>query len=244
MVETGREYVGRELENFATVLNWKRYWSSMILPYLGKRVLEVGAGIGSSTSVLTSMGSAERWLCLEPDHENIGLLQKAKGEGSLPESCEIRQGTLAVLRPEEAFDSVLYIDVLEHIEDDKSEIKKAASHLAPGGHLIVLAPAYPFLFSEFDRAIGHHRRYTHSMFVESYGDSLLMTSVRYLDCMGLLLSLGNRVLLHSSHPSKRQLSFWDRFLVPISRRVDRIVNYRFGRSILLVYEKTHEQHGT
>ena len=54
---------------------------------------------------------------------------------------------------------MLYIDVLEHIEHDLDELARAASHLAPGGHLVVLAPAHQALFSDFDRAIGHYRRY-------------------------------------------------------------------------------------
>jgi len=243
MIEAHREYLGRELENFATVLNWKRYWSSMIVPYLGKQVLEVGAGIGSSTKVLTSMSPAEHWLCLEPDPENIRVLRREKREGGLPGFVELREGTLLDLSPHEEFESVLYIDVLEHIQDDKTEIKLAVGHLSPGGHLIILAPAYPFLFSEFDQAIGHYRRYTRSMFAGSYGPSLRITCARYLDSLGLLPSLANRVLLHSPLPSRGQLAFWDRLLVPISRRIDRMLGYRFGRSILLVYQKTGELDG-
>lgn len=230
-------YAGRELDNFSIAVNWKRYWSSMILPFLGKQVLEVGAGIGGSTTILTLLCSAEKWLCLEPDPRNIDNLRNEKRVGNLPEYCEFKQGTIATLGSEKKFDSILYIDVLEHIEDDESEITLAAEHIMRNGHLIILAPAYPFLFSKFDEAIGHRRRYTRSMFAKSYDGSLRRISTRYLDSVGFLASLGNRLLLRSSLPTKRQLFFWDRYLVPISRFTDRIIRYRFGRSILAIYQK-------
>lgn len=237
MVDTAYEYAGRELDNFSIVVNWKRYWSSTILPYLGKQVLEVGAGIGASTKVISSMSSADTWLCLEPDPGNIEILQKEKRAGNIPEHYEFRQGGLTALEANERFESILYIDVLEHIEDDKSEISLAAEHLTGNGYLIILAPAYPFLFSEFDEAIGHYRRYTRGMFAESYGNSLQKRSTRYLDSVGLLTSLGNRFLLRSPLPTKGQLSFWDKYILPISRLTDRIIRYRFGRSILVIYQK-------
>jgi 2-polyprenyl-3-methyl-5-hydroxy-6-metoxy-1,4-benzoquinol methylase len=216
----------------------------MVIPYLGKQVLEVGAGIGASTGILLSMSAAEYWLCLEPDPENLSALREAKRKGDLPGICDFKQGTLLELDPGQRFDSILYVDVLEHIEQDEAEIRRAAGHLSPGGHLTILAPAYPFLFSEFDRAIGHHRRYTRAMFADSHEPSLHMTYARYLDSVGLLASLANRIMLRSPLPSKRQLAFWDRVLIPISRRVDKLIGYRFGRSILVVYQNMQQKHGS
>jgi 2-polyprenyl-3-methyl-5-hydroxy-6-metoxy-1,4-benzoquinol methylase len=237
MGDTSYEYAGEELANFSIVVNWKTYWSSTILPYLGKYILEVGAGIGSSTKILSSMSSAETWLCLEPDPGNIEILKNEKRAGDIPAYCEFRQGGLTALRENDHFDSILYIDVLEHIEDDEKEILLASEHLLENGHLIILAPAYPFLFSEFDKAIGHYRRYSRGMFADNYADSLHRVSIRYLDSVGLLTSLGNRFLLRSSLPTKEQLAFWDRYLIPLSRVTDWIVRYRFGRSILAIYQK-------
>lgn len=238
MSDIDRAYVGEELDNFAIAANWKDYWASMVRPYMGKRVLEVGAGIGSSTKILSSVAPAEVWLCLEPDARNLASLQAEKEAGNLPEYVEIRRGTLAALHRDEEFDTLLYIDVLEHIEDDRAEIEGTAGHIALGGHLIILAPAYPFLFSEFDEAIGHYRRYTRQMFADGYGGWLMKVGTRYLDSVGLIASISNYLLLRSSLPSKPLLSFWDRFLVPVSRIADRIFQFRFGRSILVVYQRT------
>lgn len=233
-------YVGNELDNFSIVVNWKRYWSSMITPYLGKNVLEVGAGIGSSTEVLCSMSSAEAWHCLEPDSENIAILNSKKKTSDLPRYCTFQQGTIESLGPNARYESILYIDVLEHIEDDQWEISEAAKHLKEKGYLIILGPAFPFLFSEFDRAIGHFRRYTRSMFPKSHGDGLRIIQTRYLDSAGLMASLANRLLLRSPQPTKQQLSTWDRYLIPCSRFLDKIIQYNLGRSILVIYQKNRD----
>lgn len=241
MNDTTQEYVGRELEVFSDAENWKQYWSRMLLPFMGNRILEVGAGIGSSTKVLSSITSAMSWVCLEPDPQNIEVLQQEWRQGNLPDYCELRQGTLATLESDEEFDSILYIDVLEHIYDDTGEIERAVAHTAPSGHLIILAPAHPFLYSEFDAAIGHHRRYTRGMFADQYDGGIHAESVQYLDSAGLLASLGNRLLLRSSQPSTRQLAFWDQILIPISRITDRILQYQLGRSILIIYKKDPQE---
>jgi 2-polyprenyl-3-methyl-5-hydroxy-6-metoxy-1,4-benzoquinol methylase len=73
--------------------------------------------------------------------------------------------TMTDLPASEVFDAVLYVDVLEHIADDLSELRRAAVHLRPGGVLVILVPAHPRLYSAFDAAIGHYRRYTKSMLI-------------------------------------------------------------------------------
>ena len=149
-------------------------------------------------------------------------------------------GTLAELDASERFDTILYIDVLEHIEDDKAELAIAARFLRPNGLLAVLSPAMQFLFSDFDRAIGHFRRYN----LESYPHratpaGMEQVSARYLDTVGLLASLGNRLLLKSAMPTAADTAFWDRVLVRMSRAVDPILRYRWGKSVLVVWKRTH-----
>ena len=144
-------------------------------------------------------------------------------------------GTLAALDPRDRFDSILYIDVLEHISDPKSELRRAAAHLAPGGTLIVLAPAHQWLFTAFDRAIGHFRRYTTRTLAADVPDGLVKEKLVYLDAVGLLASLGNRVLLGSPMPTERQIDFWDGVLVRCSMRLDRWLRYSIGKSVLGVW---------
>ena len=91
------------------------------------------------------------------------VIRDAVAAGSLPKHCQAITGTLASLDPEVKADTILYIDVMEHIAGDRQEMADAAARLRPGGHLIVLSPAHQWLFSPFDEAIGHYRRYTDSL---------------------------------------------------------------------------------
>ena len=234
---TNYSYIGSELELFSEARNWKAYYRQSIQKYLGAEVLEVGAGIGSTTEFLCR-GNHQRWLCLEPDPQLAKTLNSYIASGSLPNCCELKVGTLLDLSPKEKFDNIIYIDVLEHIKDDKLEIKKAYNHLKQGGFLVVLAPAHQWLFTPFDEAIGHYRRYNKRMLKAIIpSDELKCISLRYLDCVGLIASLGNRLLLKSKMPNKQQILVWDKVMVPISKIVDPLIQYSVGKSILGIWQK-------
>ena len=136
------------------------------------------------------------------------------------------------------FDTILYMDVLEHIADDRAELARAADQLRHGGHLIVLAPAHQWLFTPFDEAIGHYRRYTKSTLRAAAPDGLTLARLVYLDSIGMLASLGNRLVLKSSMPSPGQIALWDRLMVPLSRVADPFLGYSLGKSVLAVWKKS------
>ena len=228
------DYAGGELELFADAHNWKAYFSAVLAPHLSGRVLEVGAGLGSTTLALCSP-AAESWDCLEPDAELNGKLAAMLGLHNWPCPVRARSGTLCDLAGTELFDTIIYIDVLEHIAEDRAELASAARHLAPGGSLVVLSPAFQFLFSEFDASIGHHRRYTRPSLLALAPPDLTLSSCRYLDSVGLMASLANRMVLRASLPTPKQIRTWDRLMVPLSRLLDKVVCYKFGRSIVAVW---------
>jgi SAM-dependent methyltransferase len=206
------------------------------MPPLGRRVLEVGAGIGATTAALCD-GSQQEWLCLEPDERQRGIIDEQVRLGRLPACCRTVGGTLQDLPAGASFDSILYIDVLEHIQADATELQLAACRLLPGGRLVVLSPAHPFLHSQFDDAIGHYRRYTSSSLAALQPAGCRLTRSVYLDSVGLLTSLANRFLLKQSLPTREQVLFWDRWLVWLSRILDPLTGYRLGRSILVIWER-------
>jgi len=236
------EYAGSELDLFADVWNWKAYWSRQIRPFLKGDILEVGAGIGSNTRFLDPDGGTGRWVCLEPDAELHGLLVKTFAETNPQREYETVCGTLASLADQQ-FDTIIYIDVLEHIDNDREELNQAASHLRPGGHLVVLAPAHQRLFSPFDAAIGHFRRYDRPMLRTISPAGLRLERMRYLDCSGLILSAANMLVLRQSMPTKAQLRFWDLWIVPISRVLDKLLLYSVGKTIIAVWRFTTKSNG-
>ena len=216
-------YVGTELDLFAAATNWKSYLRSRVAPYLGRDVLEVGAGFGGTTRLLCS-GQHDRWICLEPDPELAGRAADLIRAGDLPPCCQAVVGTTAEVAEPAAFDTILYIDVLEHIEDDAGEVSRAAPLLRPGGHLIALSPAHPWLYTPFDKAIGHYRRYTkRTLAALAPPGGLELVRLDYLDTVGLLASLGNKVVLNKAMPSRGQIATWDKLMVPISRLVDPVL---------------------
>jgi ubiquinone/menaquinone biosynthesis C-methylase UbiE len=229
-------YVGTELELFAGATRWKNYFASKIRPHLGADVAEVGAGIGGTTALLAS-GHGGRWVCLEPDQRLLTNIQAAITSGGLPTGCEARAATLSDLPATERFDSILYIDVLEHIEDDHGEVRRAALHLRRGGKLIVLGPAHQWLYSPFDRAIGHFRRYTRSSLAATVPRDLRRIELSYLDSVGLLASAGNRFISRSSSPTAAQIKLWDRGMIPLSRVMDPLTRYSLGKSVFGVWQK-------
>lgn len=230
------QYSGSELDLFSEAIQWRTYWSSQIRAYLGRQVLEVGAGIGSTTQHLCKEHQ-DSWLALEPDPDMAARLSRQTVTGMLPGFCKVECGTLQTLSVREGFDTILYIDVLEHIENDFSEIQDAAKLLKSGGFLVVLAPAHQWLYTPFDEAIGHYRRYTRKSLSSLTPSGLRRVDVKYLDSVGLIASLGNRLLLKTAYPTRNQILLWDRYMVRLSKLLDPILFHRVGKSILVVWQR-------
>jgi SAM-dependent methyltransferase len=233
---SGFEYVGSELELFAAATRWKSYLRRRLGPYIGREVLEVGAGFGGTTKFLCR-GDEARWVCLEPDATLADRLARSIAEGGLPACCRVAVGTLESLEEVPPFDTLLYIDVLEHIEDDRAELARAARRLKPGGHVVAMSPAHQWLFTPFDAAIGHYRRYTRRSIRALTPEGLEPVRVDYLDSVGLLASLGNRLVLNKAMPTARQIAAWDRYMVRLSGLVDPLFGHRLGKSVMAAWRK-------
>jgi hypothetical protein len=231
------KYPGSELDVFRNARNWKKYWSSTIRPYIRGTVLEVGGGIGSNVPYISHQKVRSITL-LEPDKD---LWQRAQSETpsdwqGIP--IETHNGTIKSLDRNHRFQTILYIDVLEHIENDREELANAAQRLSRGGHLIVLVPAYNFLYSEFDKAIGHHRRYGRTSLSTLRPPGCALVRLRNLDSVGLLASAMNKLFLRQSIPTEAQISLWDRGLVRLSTILDVLTGFRVGKTLVAVWKKT------
>lgn len=228
------KYLGQELALFGKAVHWKSYLYDCIKPYLFGIVLEVGAGIGETTKALTR-DVHERWVCLEPDMNYIALLEDKIERGYLPTYCEPLLGKMSDLPQKKHYSTILYLDVMEHIKDDKLEFAEALSRTKRGGYLVILSPAHQNLFSDFDRAVGHYRRYNRRMMKEFRCASAELVRLRYLDSVGLGASLANSMLLRRAMPSENQIFVWDKCMIPLSRVLDPILCHSVGRSILGIW---------
>jgi SAM-dependent methyltransferase len=229
-------YAGNELELFQHARHWKNYYASRIRPFIVGDVLEVGAGLGATSGFLCD-GSQRSWTSLEPDRRLFDQLEANFEREPLTVPFVPVLGTVAELPVEATFDTILYIDVLEHIEDDRAELSAGAAHLRSAGHLIVLAPAHQSLYSPFDRAIGHYRRYNKGTLLGAAPPSLRLVRAFYLDAAGLTASFANRWILKADMPTPRDIAFWDGVLVPISQTVDRVFAYTAGKTVIAIWTR-------
>ncbi len=226
------EYVGNELELFSIAHNWRSYWMAKLRSHLGHKVLEIGAGLGSVTKQLSNKSNS--WVAVEPDRTMAEFLQFE----DLPANTSVICGTIeSIDAGNEKFESILYIDVLEHIENDILEVQKASDLLSTGGKLLILCPAHDWLMSEFDIQIGHYRRYSKASLDQIRPDGMLHESAIYLDSIGLIASIVNRYLLKQGQPKKSQIKFWDSVLIPVSRIIDRLLMYKVGKTVVVVWKK-------
>jgi hypothetical protein len=225
------KYVGEELEIFKNALNWRNYWSIFIHPHVKGKVLEVGSGIGTITEHLKSTNYST-WICLEPD---FSLIPK-------PNEWQYRNvhslcGTSRIIKKIPHFDTVLFIDVIEHISDDAGELKRICETLKIGGSVIILAPAFNHIYSKFDKSVGHYRRYSKKDLSDILPNNLLIEKFVYIDSLGYFISIINKFISRNSVPSFFHISFWDRILIPISIILDKLINYSFGKTVILVATK-------
>jgi SAM-dependent methyltransferase len=223
-------YPGKELETFSQARNWRSYWATALRPYIAGDVLEVGAGIGANTAYINH-SQVRSIHCLEPDPALATQLRSVvRGTPGIVVSV----GTICSLAGR-LFDTILYIDVLEHIEDDKLELARAVRVLRPGGRLIVLAPAYQALYSPFDEAIGHYRRYDRRSLMACSPPSCRLEKADYLDCVGVIASSANKAVLKQSVPALWQMMLWDKFMIPVSKVLDPLLGYQLGKSVVAVW---------
>lgn len=227
-------YIGGELDLFALAKNWKSYIRREISDYLIGDVLEVGAGIGATTQALHD-GSVSRWVCLEPDRRLALRLKARLAPCAIRSSARVVVGSLRTFSERACFDTILYIDVLEHIREDHAQVDAAAQLVRPGGYIVILSPAHQWLYSEFDRSIGHMRRYAKTELRTMMPAGWREIKLRYLDSLGVFLSLTNALGLRQSMPTEPQIRMWDSFIVPASRVLDQLFFGAIGKSVLAVW---------
>lgn len=236
-IKTEFDYIGSELELFEHANNWKAYFAKSIKPYINGDVAEIGAGIGGTTKTLCT-GREASWLCFEPDTQMCGEISEKVQRRELPDNVKVINSILGDFDTEQTFDSIIYIDVLEHIERDQEEVRIAFSHLKPGGNLVILSPAHQFLFSPFDASIGHFRRYSKSSLRALKPIGAEEKAFFYLDSVGLLASTANKILLKQSMPKLSQINFWDKVMVPTSRLLDPLTFGALGKTVVGVWTRT------
>lgn len=209
---------------------YNRWLLARAAPFLGTRVLDLGAGLGTMVALLPA---GLEVVALEPDPGFVETLRSRFADRptvTVVEGDAVDPATTAGLGP---FDSILCFNVLEHIEDDVAALDATRELLAPGGHLLLLAPAHPALYGETDRRVGHCRRYTRAALgarLDAAG--LEPVELRYVNPLGAVgWGVSSRLLRRAEVPAG-PLKAYDA-LVPVLRALDRLP-LPFGLSVWTV----------
>ena len=136
------------------------------------------------------------------------------------------------------FNTILYFNVLEHVKEDKLEIKTALEKLNNGGHLIVLVPAHQKIYSKLDEAVGHFKRYDIDFFKKNKFENSKVIKLHFLDFFGYLLYHLNKIFFkEETYPSNLKIFIWDKIFTPLTIVFDYLTGYKFGKNILCIYQK-------
>lgn len=220
---------GRDLEEGgADQPRYRRYQYDLIAPHCGRTVLEVGAGLGEFASQFTGL---DRLVLTDADPDAVELL--AQRFADRPE-VEARQlalgGNLSLDKP---VDSIIAINVLEHIEDDAAALKSLAGLVIPGGTIVLWVPGYQQLYGEFDRRVGHFRRYTPATLRDAFERAGLRVELaKPVNLLGGIAWWAAVRRGGSTKPNPRLVSIYDRFVVPVTRAVESVVPVPFGQTVL------------
>ncbi len=225
------KYPGNELELFDKAKVWRKYIYFKTKNFFKGKFLEIGAGIGSFTKNYQS--NFKEILVSDLDEENNKILNKRFGDF---ENIKITNKKITEIQ--ETFDTIIYLNVLEHIEKDKEEIMQAGEKLNQSGHLVILVPAHQKLYSKFDEAIGHFRRYDINFFKQNKFKNLKLEKLIYLDFFGYFLYFINNFFFKKDvYPTPLKIFLWDKIFTPLTMVFDFLIGYSSGKNILCVYKK-------
>ncbi|MCE9623064.1 MAG: class I SAM-dependent methyltransferase [Actinomycetia bacterium] len=230
--ETADDHLLESLASLEGAVNYRNWLLRLAQPFVVAPVLEIGAGRGTFTTFLAATGAVT---AIEPSERMAELLASAV---SAQPQVSVVVGELKDVPEEARHGSAVMFNVLEHIEDDGEALRQIHARLQPGAHLVLWVPAFQILMSRFDRRIGHYRRYRLRglrKLVQQSGFSVVDS--RYANAPGWFTWLIFCRLLRGNPIGGALPRMFDRILVPVISRVERLIRPPFGQSVFLVARK-------
>jgi len=225
-------YTGWELHNFDQANLYRSYQFSLIKNAIKGKILEVGPGnciyLDNYTKISNNI------TLIEPTKKYFNYLKKKNRKNK---KINVKKNLNNLNN--NYYDTIIYLDVIEHIENDKEEIKKAYKLLKKNGTLIICVPAFQFLYSLYDKKIGHFRRYSKNDFINLLKKCQIKNyNIRYFDCIGFcLIFLSNLLSKNNLKNFPLKIRMWN-LLIPISKIFDLIIMKNiFGKSLLVKIKK-------
>jgi len=228
-------YTIEDQERMSEASNYFAWQSAMVTRELGRRVVEVGCGIGNFTGMLLDREMVVA-IDIEPDCvEKLGArYREARNLHAYAGDAAQVLGKLGRYRP----DSCVCLNVLEHIKDDLEAMEAMGGILVPGGIIVLLVPAFEALNGPIDRNLGHYRRYSRASVRQlARTAGLRVRKLRYVNIAGFFGWWANAHIFRREAQSPAQIQFFDRYVVAVMSRVERLIPPPFGQSLFVVLEK-------
>jgi SAM-dependent methyltransferase len=233
--QTQKRYAADDLETMSEARNYQAHVFGLVRPHVGSHVLEVGCGIGTMTGQLLDV--AQRVDCIEP---NLNCATRARdalagNDRVAIRVCHLEECNRAELA-QQKFDTVVCVNVLEHIEDDVRAL--ALFHdvvAATGGRVLIFVPALQGIYSQHDAALGHHRRYSKRSLRAAFAAAGLdVVALKYTNPIGLLGWMYNLYISGNTEHTSSQVSLFERFVAPWALPIERVVPPPIGLSLFAV----------
>tara|TARA_Y200000002_G_scaffold372934_1_gene371355 strand:+ start:264 stop:950 length:687 start_codon:yes stop_codon:yes gene_type:complete len=226
------KYTGWELHNFDQANLYRSYQYSLIKNDIKGNILEVGPG--NCIYLKNYLKVARNVILVEPTKKYFKILSKKQKKNK---KITVKKNFKKLKK--NYFDTILYLDVIEHIKKDKTEIVNAYKLLKTNGNLIICVPAFQFLYSLYDKKIGHFRRYSKNDFKKLLHDCNIKNyKMRYFDFLGFcLIFLSNLFTKDNLNNFSIKIKFWN-YLIPLSVLIDSLLmKHFFGKSLLVKIKK-------
>ncbi len=213
----------------AECANHRKWFANFARPYLGANPIEIGTGLGDYAQEW--IGEVEQYTATEADPALFAELEK---ELAAYPNVALRQLTLPSSERGD-HSCLMSYNVLEHIDDHVGALQSMGALVRPGGHIVLVCPAFPFAMSPVDVATGHVRRYTkRSMRAALTAAGLEVVSVRYANSLGLICYYTFTSLLRKAPSKGKIILIYDRLVVPVVRSIERVIRPPFGQSVLAI----------
>jgi SAM-dependent methyltransferase len=241
----GMDWTFEHEKGLGTLANYRDYQYNLISEHIGNKILEVGSGDrGFTAEIFKNKASWEKFISIEPSE---GLYNQHLNTYNFGESIKFFNEDLFNIRPDSfgKFDTIIFIHVLEHIEDDLKALNHSAELLETGGKVLIEVPALPFLFSEHDKMLGHYRRYTKRILKSAIdSNKYKIEKLWYSDPIGVAGSFLYFKLLkkklntdEGSDLIKNQGGVYDKYIIPFEKRIEKHIRFPFGLSLNAVLHK-------
>jgi 2-polyprenyl-3-methyl-5-hydroxy-6-metoxy-1,4-benzoquinol methylase len=233
--QTQHRYAADDLETMSQARRYQAHVFALLRPHVGSNVLEIGCGIGTMSLRLIEV--AQRLLCIEP---NVNCAARAHaaldGDPRIAlRICHLEECDRTELR-QQHFDTIVCVNVLEHIEDDIRALRVFRDVVAPtGGRVLVFVPAVQAAYGPLDAALGHHRRYSKRTLGAAFGAAGLdLVTMKYTNPIGLLGWLYNAYVSRTIEHTPGQVRLFERFVAPWALPLERLVTPPIGLSLFAV----------